>query len=85
MEKFGNILFVYHFCTTMARTMDYIHFRISPVIHDIIAKISFDTGLSKQDVIRQMIINQITEKYNINLLMDMQQIKEKIQNEKTNL
>lgn len=63
-----------------------IHFRITKVLSDILNKISFDTGMSKQDVIRQMIIDRIEQKYNIDLLMDINEIKNKIlQNEKTNL
>ena len=63
-----------------------IHFRITKFLSDILNKISFDTGMSKQDVIRQMIIDRIEQKYNIDLLMDINEIKNKIlQNEKTNL
>lgn len=63
-----------------------IHFRITKVLSDILNKISFDTGMSKQDVIRQMIIDRIEQKYNIDLLMDINEIRNKIlQNEKTNL
>jgi len=62
-----------------------IHFRITKVLSEILNKISFDTGMSKQDVIRQMIIDKISAKYDIDLLMDMNEIKNKIlNNEKTN-
>jgi hypothetical protein len=41
--------------------------------------------MSKQDIIRQMIIDRISEKYDVDLLMDVNQIKNKILNyEKTN-
>jgi len=41
--------------------------------------------MSKQDIIRQMIIDRISEKYDVDLLMDINQIKNKILNhEKTN-
>jgi hypothetical protein len=61
-----------------------IHFRITKVLSEILNKISFDTGMSKQDVIRQMIIDKISAKYDIDLLMDMNEIKNKIlNNEKT--
>ena len=63
-----------------------IHFRITKVLSEILNKISFDTGMSKQDVIRQMIIDKISQKYDIDLLMDINEIKNKIlQNEKTYL
>ena len=63
-----------------------IHFRITKILSDILNKISFDTGMSKQDVIRQMIMDRIAHKYDIDLLMDINEIKNKIQqNEKTNL
>jgi hypothetical protein len=39
--------------------------------------------MSKQDVIRQMIIDKISAKYDIDLLMDINEIKQKIlQNDK---
>jgi predicted DNA-binding protein len=61
-----------------------IHFRITKVLSEILNKISFDTGMSKQDVIRQMIIDRISEKYDVDLLMDVNEIKNKILNhEKT--
>ena len=62
-----------------------IHFRITKVLSEILNKISFDTGMSKQDVIRQMIIDKISAKYDVDLLMDVNEIKNKILNhEKTN-
>jgi hypothetical protein len=61
-----------------------IHFRITKVLSEILNKISFDTGMSKQDVIRQMIIDKISAKYDVDLLMDVNEIKNKILNhEKT--
>ena len=57
-----------------------IHFRITKVLSTILNKISFDTGMSKQDIIRQMIIDRISEKYNIDLLMSPNEIKNKILN-----
>jgi len=40
--------------------------------------------MSKQDVIRQMIIDKISAKYDVDLLMDVNEIKNKILNhEKT--
>jgi hypothetical protein len=60
-----------------------IHFRITKVLSEILNKISFDTGMSKQDVIRQMIIDKISAKYDVDLLMDVNEIKNKIlQNDK---
>jgi len=67
----------------MSGENEYIHFRITKILSEILNKISFDTGMSKQDIIRQMIIDRISEKYDIDLLMDMNQIKNKIlQNDK---
>jgi predicted DNA-binding protein len=57
---------------------EYIHFRITKILSEILNKISFDTGMSKQDIIRQMIIDRISEKYDIDLLMDINEIKNKI-------
>jgi len=63
-----------------------IHFRITKVLSEILNKISFDTGMSKQDVIRQMIIDKISAKYDVDLLMDVNEIKNKIlQNDKKTL
>jgi|GEM_PF-6561840 hypothetical protein len=70
----------------MNNNNELIHFRITKILSDILNKISFDTGMSKQDVIRQMIMDRIAHKYDIDLLMDINEIKNKIQqNEKTNL
>ena len=70
----------------MNNNNELIHFRITKILSDILNKISFDTGMSKQDVIRQMIMDRIAQKYDIDLLMDINEIKNKIQqNEKTNL
>jgi hypothetical protein len=69
----------------MSGENEYIHFRITKILSEILNKISFDTGMSKQDIIRQMIIDRISEKYDVDLLMDINQIKNKILNhEKTN-
>ena len=70
----------------MSGENEYIHFRITKVLSEILNKISFDTGMSKQDIIRHMIIDRISQKYDIDLLMDMNEIKNKIlQNEKNHL
>jgi hypothetical protein len=61
-----------------------IHFRITKVLSEILNKISFDTGMSKQDVIRQMIIDKISAKYDVDLLMDVNEIKNKILNHEKN-
>jgi len=62
----------------MSGENEYIHFRITKILSEILNKISFDTGMSKQDIIRQMIIDRISEKYDIDLLMDINEIKNKI-------
>lgn len=64
----------------MSSENEYIHFRITKVLSTILNKISFDTGMSKQDIIRHMIIDRISEKYNIDLLMSPNEIKNKILN-----
>lgn len=62
----------------MSGENEYIHFRITKVLSTILNKISFDTGMSKQDIIRQMIIDRIAQKYNIDLLMNANEIQNKI-------
>jgi predicted DNA-binding protein len=62
----------------MSGNNELIHFRITKVLSTILNKISFDTGMSKQDIIRQMIIDRISEKYDIDLLMNPNEIKNKI-------
>ena len=68
-----SIIFV-----SMSGNNELIHFRITKVLSTILNKISFDTGMSKQDIIRQMIIDRISEKYDIDLLMNPNEIKNKI-------
>jgi len=60
---------------------DLIHLRLAASLHDIIIKISHESGLSKQDVIRQMIISQLETKYGDNLMMNIQQVKQAIKKE----
>jgi predicted DNA-binding protein len=68
----------------MSGENEYIHFRITKILSEILNKISFDTGMSKQDIIRKMIIDRISQKYDVDLLMDVNEIKNKILNhEKT--
>lgn len=58
-----------------------IHLRIASSLYDIINKISHESGLSKQDVIRQMIISQLETKYGQNLMMNITDVKQQIKKE----
>jgi hypothetical protein len=58
-----------------------IHLRIARSLYDIINKLSHETGLSKQDVIRQMIISQLETKYGDNLMINIKSVKNQIRNE----
>jgi hypothetical protein len=60
---------------------DIIHLRIARSLYDIINKLSHETGLSKQDVIRQMIISQLETKYGDNIMMNMKDVKTQIKKE----
>jgi hypothetical protein len=60
---------------------DIIHLRIARSLYDIINKLSHETGLSKQDVIRQMIISQLETKYGDNIMMNMKYVKTQIKQE----
>jgi hypothetical protein len=60
---------------------DIIHLRIARSLYDIINKLSHETGLSKQDVIRQMIISQLETKYGDNIMMNMKDVKTQIKQE----
>jgi len=61
-----------------------IHLRIARSLYDIINKLSHESGLSKQDVIRQMIISQLETKYGDNIMMNISQVKQQIKNEYEN-
>lgn len=63
------------------RTMDVIHLRVNSEIHDLIIKISHESGMSKQDVIRQMIISQLEKKYGENLMLNIRDVKNQIKRE----
>ncbi len=63
------------------RTMDVIHLRVNSEIHDLIIKISHESGMSKQDVIRQMIISQLEKKYGENLMLNIRNVKNQIKRE----
>lgn len=58
-----------------------IHLRIARSLYDIINKLSHETGLSKQDIIRQMIISQLETKYGDNLMINIKSVKNQIRNE----
>jgi len=60
---------------------DIIHLRIARSLYDIINKLSHETGLSKQDVIRQMIISQLETKYGDNIMINMKDVKTQIKKE----
>lgn len=69
----------------MSRTYDFIHLRISPVVHDHINKISFESGISKQAIIRQMINKCLTDIYGADVVLESNKINKQIHNEKINL
>lgn len=62
---------------------EYIHFRIPRVMSEMLNKLSFDTGMSKQEIIRQMIYKAIEEKYNKNPITQIQEIQKQIIDETT--
>lgn len=61
-----------------------IHLRIARSLYDIINKLSHESGLSKQDVIRQMIISQLETKYGDNIMMNITKVKQQIKQEYEN-
>ena len=62
---------------------EYIHFRIPKVMSEMLNKMSFDTGMSKQEIIRQMIYKAIEEKYKKNPILQIDEIQKQIINETT--
>lgn len=68
----------------MSQENEYIHLRVPKVISDIINKMSFDSGMSKQDICRHMIFSMIEKKYNLNPVTELDKLKKEISNEKTN-
>jgi hypothetical protein len=65
----------------MVRAMDMVSLRLNSEIHDLIIKISHESGMSKQDVIRQMIISQLEKKYGENLMLNIRDVKNQIKRE----
>ena len=65
----------------MVRSMDMVSLRLNSEIHDLIIKISHESGMSKQDVIRQMIISQLEKKYGENLMLNIREVKNQIKRE----
>jgi hypothetical protein len=61
--------------------MDMVSLRLNSEIHDLIIKISHESGMSKQDVIRQMIISQLEKKYGENLMLNIREVKNQIKRE----
>ena len=62
---------------------EYIHFRIPKVMSEMLNKMSFDTGMSKQEIIRQMIYKAIEQKYQKNPITQIEEIQKQIINETT--
>ena len=65
----------------MGRQMDMISLRINSEIHDLIIKISHETQMSKQEIIRQMILAQLSRKFGEDIMLNMQNVKQKIKQE----
>jgi hypothetical protein len=63
---------------------DVIHLRIPQGLNDILLKISHESGMSKQSVIRQMIISQLEMKYGDNIVMNIQDVKKQIKQQYEN-
>ena len=63
---------------------DVIHLRIPQGLNDILLKISHESGMSKQAVIRQMIISQLELKYGDNIVMNIQDVKKQIKQQYEN-
>jgi len=64
----------------MFREYDNIRLRISPAIHDLITKKSIESGLSKQDIIRTMIVKCLSDEYGENVILNANKIREQIIN-----
>jgi len=67
----------------MKDSSEIIHFRIPKFLSEIINKISFDTGMSKQEIIRQMIYKAVEQKYQKNPITQIEEIQKQIINETT--
>ena len=63
---------------------DVIHLRIPQGLNDILLKISHESGMRKQAVIRQMIISQLELKYGDNIVMNIQDVKKQIKQQYEN-
>ena len=72
------------FVTASYTMNEIIHLRIARSLYDIINKLSHESGLSKQDVIRQMIISQLETKYGDNIMMNITKVKQQIKQEYEN-
>lgn len=70
--------------SNMKEYNELIHLRIPQGLSDILNKMAFDTGMSKQELCRLMIYSYFERKYNLNIATDIHQIKKEISNEKTN-
>lgn len=64
----------------MSRDYDYIHLRISPVVHDFLNRKSHESGVSKQQIIRTMIEKCLSDEYGENIILNAQKIKNQLLN-----
>jgi len=67
------------FVTTMRAESEIIHLRIPRNLSDILNKLAFDSGMSKQDILRYMVFKQLEVKFEVsNLILDIEKIKNQL-------
>jgi len=71
---------------TMANTKieqaDFVHLRIPRFVADLIARESFQSGVSKQEVVRQILRKHFSERYGADVILDSDKVRKTIENQK---
>ena len=58
---------------------EFIHFRCPRILADLLNKESFSTGLSKQDVLRQIIKKHYSEQYGLDVMLEQDRLRKQIE------
>jgi len=65
----------------IANDQQFVHLRVPKFMYELLARESFISGLSRQEVIRQMIKRCLNEKYQCDILLRSDKVREQIEKE----
>lgn len=67
---------------TKIEQAEFLHLRIPRFVGDLIARESFQSCISKQEVVRQILRKHFSERYGADVLLDSEKVRRIIENQK---